>query len=44
VEEKNGSITLKIPRSEFSPEGKTTMPGVLKIGGRYLEIEAKPES
>jgi hypothetical protein len=44
VEEKNGSITLKIPRSEFSPEGKTTIPGVLKIGGRYLEIEAKPES
>ena len=44
VEEKNGSITLKIPRSEFSPEGKTTMPGVLKIGGRYLEIEAKPQA
>ena len=43
VEEKNGSITLKVARSEFSPEGKTTMPGVLKIGGRYLEIEAKPE-
>ncbi|MDG2401294.1 MAG: protein-disulfide reductase DsbD family protein [Akkermansiaceae bacterium] len=43
VEEKDGSITLEIARSEFSPEGKTTIPGVLKIGGCYLEIEAKPK-
>ena len=43
VAEKDGSITLEIARSEFSPEGKTTIPGVLKIGGRHLEIEAKPK-
>lgn len=43
LEEKNGSISLKVARSEFSPEEKTTIPGVLKIGGRYLEIVAKPE-
>lgn len=42
VEEKDGSFTLKIARSEFSPEGKTNVPGVLKIGDRHLEIEAKP--
>jgi hypothetical protein len=43
VEEKNGSITLKVARSEFSSDEKTTIPGVLKIGGLYLEIVAKPE-
>ncbi|MDB4438393.1 protein-disulfide reductase DsbD family protein [bacterium] len=42
VKEKNGSFTLKIARSEFSPEGKSTVPGVLKVGGRYFEIEAVP--
>lgn len=43
VEETDGSLTLKIARSEFSPKGKTTLPGILKIGERYLEIEAKTE-
>ena len=42
VNEKDGTFTLTIARSEFSPAGKTTVPGVLKVGDRYLEIEAKP--
>lgn len=42
VEEKDGTFTLKIARSEFSPEGKASVPGVLKVGDRYLEIEASP--
>ncbi|MEN8772554.1 MAG: protein-disulfide reductase DsbD domain-containing protein [Akkermansiaceae bacterium] len=42
IKEKNGTFTLKIARSEFSPKGKLTVPGILKVGDHYFEIEAKP--
>lgn len=38
----NNSLLLKIPRSEFSPEKKTTIPGVLKIAKKSLAITATP--
>ncbi|MFT6178170.1 MAG: DsbC/DsbD-like thiol-disulfide interchange protein [Paracoccaceae bacterium] len=36
----DGSILLAVPRSEYSPKGATTLPGVLKLGQRHLAIEA----
>jgi len=38
----NQALLLKIPRSEFSPENKTKVPGVLKIGKKSLAITAIP--
>ncbi len=37
----DGSLVLTIPRSEFSPEGKTSIPGVLRIGKRCYDVTAK---
>lgn len=44
VNRDDGSLLLEIPRSEFSPKGKITIPGVLKIGSEVYALEAKPRS
>lgn len=36
--QKDGSLILEIPRSDYSPEGKTTIPGVLRLDQQFLEI------
>ncbi|MGD1978875.1 MAG: protein-disulfide reductase DsbD family protein [Akkermansiaceae bacterium] len=38
----DGSVILTIPRSEFSPEKKTDLPGVLRIGKDSFALTAKP--
>lgn len=37
----DGSLVLTIPRSEFSPEGKTSIPGVLRVGKLCYDVTAK---
>lgn len=39
----DGTLLLEIPRSEFSPEGKRAIPGVLKIGSRAFALTATPK-
>lgn len=39
----DGSLILKIARSEFSPEGQTTVPGVLRIGKKSFSLVAGPK-
>lgn len=38
----DGSLFLTIPRSEFSPEGKTIIPGVLRAGKLCYDVTASP--
>lgn len=35
----DGSIRIIMPRSEYSPEGKTSLPGVLQLGNNYFTID-----
>ena len=44
VRQNDGSLLLTIARSEFSPEGQKTLPGVLRLGKKHLAIEARPKS
>jgi thiol:disulfide interchange protein DsbD len=44
IPQDDGSLLLKIPRSDFSPEKKRTVPGVLKIGPKAYVLEAKPKA
>lgn len=39
----DGSLVLKIARSEFSPKQQNSVPGILKLGSSYLIIDAKPK-
>ncbi len=41
--QKDGSLLLSVPRSEFSPEGETTLPGVLKIAEQHYAITSTPK-
>lgn len=43
IAQDDGSLLLTIKRSEFSPEEKSSLTGVLKIGSRYLVIDARPK-
>jgi DsbC/DsbD-like thiol-disulfide interchange protein len=36
----DGTYLLTVSRSEFSPKGATTLPGVLKIGKRHIAVDA----
>ncbi|MGC6458019.1 MAG: protein-disulfide reductase DsbD domain-containing protein [Akkermansiaceae bacterium] len=38
----DGSLILNVARSEFSPEEKTSLPGVLRIGKAYYSLVAQP--
>jgi len=40
----DGSLLLTIARSEFSPEGKTELRGVLRLGEKHLAIVARPQN
>jgi DsbC/DsbD-like thiol-disulfide interchange protein len=42
--QKNGSIILIVPRSEFSPKGATSIEGVLKAGEAHLALKATSAS
>ncbi len=39
----DGSLVLKIARSQFSPEQKESLPGILKMGSKHLTIDAGPK-
>lgn len=36
----DGSVILKMPRSEFAPKNPTDLPAVLRIGTKYLAVSA----
>ncbi len=38
----DNSILLSVPRNEFSPQNKTDLPGVLRIGKKHYHLTAKP--
>ena len=38
-----GSLLLTVPRSEFSPEKKTTIPGVLRVGQKSYALTVTPK-
>ena len=38
----NNTFTMIVARSDYSPEGKTTLPGILKIKDQYFAIKALP--
>ena len=38
----DGSLLLTIARSEFSPKGSPSLPGVIRMDGRHLIIQAEP--
>lgn len=42
--QKDGSLLLTVPRSEFSPEGSESIEGVLRIEGKHLAIKAAPRN
>ena len=37
-----GAVILSVPRSEYSPKGHTTLPGILSTGSENFAIEAAP--
>lgn len=41
TELENNTFTMIASRSDYSPEGKTTLPGILKINDHYFTINAK---
>lgn len=34
----DGALTITAPRSDYSPEGKKTLPGILLLGNQYYKI------